>query len=338
MLRSYAAAGLLVPAAVDDSSGYRYYSTGQLHQARIIALLRRAQISVDDIAKFFDNPEAVHLDRWDRQITSESTVRRQALARARAGMAMDQAPLPTQPVAPRKGPEVTHTLVTGTATHIGGRDTNEDALLVSEGLFAVADGIGGLQDGEVASRLALDTLDATFAADQTVSGLLDACQEANRAVWGQANGRDNIMGTTLVALAMTSDAAGMVLHAGDSRMYRIRHGHLEQLTHDHTIIADMIRSGDLSEEDARTHPHRFVLTRAIGVFPRVDVDHAGVSCEPGDRLLLCSDGLFKSLALHELKAVLISEVEPQRSADQLVTNAVEHKAEDNVTAMIIDVH
>ena len=139
--------------------------------------------------------------------------------------------------------------------------------MVSEGLFAVADGIGGLQDGEVASRLALDTLDATFAADQTVSGLLDACQEANRAVWGQANGRDNIMGTTLVALAMTSDAAGMVLHAGDSRMYRIRHGHLEQLTHDHTIIADMIRSGDLSEEDARTHPHRFVLTRAIGVFP-----------------------------------------------------------------------
>jgi protein phosphatase len=233
---------------------------------------------------------------------------------------------------------VRHTFVNGTATHIGARDTNEDAVLVSDGLFAVADGIGGLQDGEVASRLALDILDAAFAADRTVSGLLDACQEANRAVWGQANGRDNIMGTTLAALAMTSDAAGIVLHAGDSRLYRLRHGRLEQLTHDHTIIADLLRSGELSEEDAKTHPHRFVLTRAIGVFPNVDVDHAGVSCEPGDRLLLCSDGLFKTLDPDELKAALAWEVEPQRSADQLVTNAVEREAEDNVTAMIIDVH
>lgn len=338
MLRSYAAAGLLVPAAIDGSSGYRYYSNGQLHQARIVALLRRAGIAVDNIAEFLENPDAVQLDRWDRQIESESTARRQALAQARAGLAMDQAPPPPPPEAQTKGSEVTHTFVTGTATHIGGRDTNEDAVLVSEGLYAVADGIGGLRDGEIASRLALDTLDAAFAADRTVSGLLGACQEANRAVWGQANGRDNIMGTTLAALAMTSDAAGIVLHAGDSRLYRLRRGRLEQLTHDHTVIADQIRAGELSEADACTHPHRFVLTRAIGVFPHVDVDHSGVSCEPGDRLLLCSDGLFKTLTAGEIKGALTSEGEPQRFADQLVTAAVERKAEDNVTAMIIDVH
>jgi PPM family protein phosphatase len=254
MLRSYAAAGLLVPAAVDGSSGYRYYSTGQLHQARIIALLRRAGIAVDDIGGFFADPDTVQLDRWDRQIMSESTARRQALAQARAGLAMDQAPPPTQAETARKGSEMNHTFVTASATHIGGRDTNEDAVVVSDGLFAVADGIGGLQDGDVASRLALETLDVAFAADRTVSGLLDACQEANRAVWGQANGQDNIMGTTLVALAMTSDAAGIVLHAGDSRLYRLRNGRLEQLTHDHTIIADLLRNGELSEEDARTHP------------------------------------------------------------------------------------
>jgi serine/threonine protein phosphatase PrpC len=338
MLRSYAAAGLLVPAAVDGSSGYRYYSTGQLHQARIIALLRRAGIAVDDIGGFFADPDTVQLDRWDRQIMSESTARRQALAQARAGLAMDQAPPPTQAETARKGSEMNHTFVTASATHIGGRDTNEDAVVVSDGLFAVADGIGGLQDGDVASRLALETLDVAFAADRTVSGLLDACQEANRAVWGQANGQDNIMGTTLVALAMTSDAAGIVLHAGDSRLYRLRNGRLEQLTHDHTIIADLLRNGELSEEDARTHPHRFVLTRAIGVFPHVDVDHAEVSCEPGDRLLLCSDGLFKILAPEEIKAVLVLEGEPQRSADRLVAPAVEREAEDNVTAMIIDIH
>jgi serine/threonine protein phosphatase PrpC len=148
---------------------------------------------------------------------------------------------------------MTHTFVTASATHIGGRDTNEDAVVVSDGLFAVADGIGGLQDGDVASRLALDTLDVPFAADRTVSGLLDACQEANRAVWGQANGQDNIMGTTLVDLAMTSDAAGIVLHAGDSRLYRLRNGRLEQLTHDHTIIADL-GSDWRAQRRGRSHP------------------------------------------------------------------------------------
>lgn len=230
-----------------------------------------------------------------------------------------------------------HTFVTGIATHIGGRDTNEDAVLVSDGLFALADGLGGLQDGEVASRLALDTLDAVFTADRTVSGLLDACREANRTVWGQADGQDATMGTTLVVLAITSDASAIVLHVGDSRLYRLRNGRLEQLTHDHTVIADLIRAGELSEEDAKTHPYRYVLTRAIGVIRDVDIDHAGVSCEPGDRLMLCSDGLFKALSLDELKVALTSDVEPQRSADELVTSAVEREAEDNVTAMIIDV-
>jgi protein phosphatase len=337
MLRSYASAGLLVPAAVDGASGYRYYSTGQLRQARIIALLRRAGIAVVDIAGFFDDPDPAQIDRWDRQVISELTGRRQALAQARAALAMDKPSPPTQPETSKRGSEVTHTFVSGMATNIGGRDTNEDAVLVSDGLFALADGLGGLQDGEVASRLALDTLDAAFNADRTLSGLLDACREANRSVWRQADGQDATMGTTLVALAITSDASAIVLHVGDSRLYRFRNGRLEQLTHDHTVIADLIRAGELSEEDAKTHPYRYVLTRAIGVIPDVDIDHAGVSCESGDRLMLCSDGLFKALTADELKVVLTSEVEPQRSADKLVTGAVERQAQDNVTAMVIDV-
>lgn len=338
MLRSYAAAGLLVPAAVDASSGYRYYANAQLDQARIIGLLRRAGIAVDDIAELFAHPDPTRLDRWDRQIVDESMVRRQALAQARAALAMDQAPPPTPPRTSTKGPDVPITYATGAATHIGGRDTNQDALLVSDGLFALADGLGGLENGEVASRLALDTLDAAFAADRTVSGLLGGCREANQAVWRQANGQDATMGTTLVALAVTSDAAAVVLNVGDSRLYRFRNGRLEQLTHDHTVIADLIRTGELSEEEARTHPYRYVLTRAIGVVPDVDIDHAGVSCGPEDRLLLCSDGLFKALSPDELKSGLALRAEPQPLADELVALAVEHEAEDNVTAMIIDVH
>ncbi len=143
------------------------------------------------------------------------------------------------------------------------------------------------------------------------------------------------MGTTLTAVAITSDVAVVVLHVGDSRLYRFRHGRLDQLTFDHTVVADLMRAGELSEGDARTHPHRHVLTRALGVGPAVDIDHAGVSCEPGDRLVLCTDGLFKALSPDELKGVLASEAEPLESADKLVVDAVERGAEDNVTAMIL---
>jgi protein phosphatase len=233
---------------------------------------------------------------------------------------------------------VTHTYVTGTATHVGGRETNQDAVLVSDDLLAVADGLGGLQRGEVASRLALDTLDAGFAADRSISGLLTAGREANRAVWRQANGQDATMGTTVAALALTPDGEAVVLHVGDSRLYRFRAGRLEQLTHDHTVIADLIRAGELSEADALTHPYRHVLTRAIGVVPEVDIDYAGVTCEPGDRLLLCTDGLFNALSSDEINIALASDAEPQKSADQLVTSAVACDAEDNVTVVIIDVH
>jgi protein phosphatase len=146
------------------------------------------------------------------------------------------------------------------------------------------------------------------------------------------------MGTTLTALAVTTDASAIVLNVGDSRLYRFRNGRLEQLTQDHTVIADLMRAGELSEEDARTHPLRYVLTRAIGVAPDIDLDHAGVSCQPGDRLVLCSDGLYKALSFDELKDVLASDAEPQPAADRLITEAVAHEAEDNVTAMIIDVH
>ena len=338
MLRSYAAAGLLVPAAVDGSSGYRYYSTGQLDQARVIALLRQAAIPIDEITAFYDKPESLKLDRWEREVVQESTARRQALAEARVALAL-HTPLRARPETLRKGFEMTIHVSHGTATHIGGRETNQDAVLVGDGLYAVADGIGGLHHGEVASRLALDTLDAAFNADRSVSGLLNACREANRAV-GQhptPDGEDVTMGTTLVALAMTSDVKAVVLHTGDSRLYRLRHGRLEQLTHDHTVTADLVRSGELSEEDSKSHPYRHVLTRALGVSPDVDMDYAGVSCEPGDRLILCTDGLFKVLSADELKGVLASEAEPQQAADALVLGAAERGAEDNVTAMVLDI-
>lgn len=339
MLRSYAAVGLLVPAAVDGSSGYRYYSTDQLDQARVIALLRRAEIAVDDIARFHD-PDASQFDRWDREITRESTARRKALALARAALAVGHAPPPPRPEDLPKGPEMTHDVLTGTATHIGGRKSQQDAVLVSEDLFAVADGLGGLQRGEVASRLALDTFDAAYAADHSVSGLLNAGREANGAVWQQAtaDGGDATMGTTLAAVAMTSDAAAVVLHAGDSRLYHFRAGRLDQLTQDHTVVAGLIRAGELGEAEAETHPYRHVLTRALGIGPDLEMDHAGIPCQPGDRLVLCTDGLFKAVTDDEINTVLAAKGEPQEAADRMVASAVDRGAEDNVTVLVVDVH
>jgi protein phosphatase len=142
----------------------------------------------------------------------------------------------------------------------------------------------------------------------------------------------------LTALAITTDVAEVVVNAGDSRLYRMRHGRLVQLTDDHTVTAESIRVGELTEEDALTHPYRQILTRAIGVGPDVDVDYAGVSCESDDRLVLCTDGLFKALTLDEIMAGLASEAVPQCSADNLVGRAMEHEPEDNVTVIIIDVH
>ncbi|MCI2416706.1 protein phosphatase 2C domain-containing protein [Saccharopolyspora sp. K220] len=300
-------------------------------------MLRRAGIAVDDIASFFAHPDAIQLDHWEREIVQASAARRQALAEARAALASGRTPSSTRAIIGTKGSDVTSTLVAGTTTHRGGREINQDAVLVADGLFAVADGVGGLAAGEVASRLALDTLDAAFALDRSIAGLLHAYHEANQAVWRRADREEATMGTTLVALAMTTDTAAVALHAGDSRLYRLRNGRLDQLTHDHTVIAELLRAGEISEAEAQTHPHRYVLTRAIGVDPDVDVDYAGVSCKSGDRLLLCTDGLFKALSADDVKAVLAARAEPQESADELVKSAVERGSEDNVTAMVIDV-
>jgi protein phosphatase len=338
MLRSYAGVGLLPPAAVDSASGYRYYSTGQLHQARVIGLLRRAGIGIDEIKEFLKHPESARIDRWDREIRSTSTSRRQALADARAQLALDDSYPHSRSASAQEGTEMTPSLAAATATHIGDRASNEDGVLISDRLYVVADGIGGLDNGEIASRTAIETLASTFAQDATVSGLLHACREANQAVWQQptASPADAAMGTTLTALAITSDTDAVVVHVGDSRLYRLRDGRILQLTRDHTVSAEMVVAGELSEQDANTHPYQYVLTRAIGLGPDLDIDYAGVSLRPGDRFLLCTDGLFKALPPDAIKAALAAP-KPQAAADILISGAVQHGAEDDVTALVIDI-
>ena len=341
MLRSYAAAGLLLPTAVDSSSGYRYYSDAQLEKAQIIGLLRRAGIAIEAITEFFNQPRLELLDGWDSEIVSSSVSRRRALAQARERLALGSSKHRPQetPRAPTEGGQMTTSFESGAATHQGGRQSNQDVWLAAGQLFAVADGMGGHERGDVASRLAVDALEAAFGADPSVGGLLGACREANRVVWQEAQGgpENSIMGTTVVAFALTSDAVGVVAHVGDSRLYRLRGGRLSVLTQDHTVVEESLRSGELTAAEAASHPHRNVLTRAIGVGPHIDVDFSGVSLEAGDRLLLCTDGLFRSVAPEELTQLLASQDTPQGVAESLVGAALERDAEDNVTALVVGI-
>ncbi len=339
MLRSYAAVGLLVPAAVDSASGYRYYSIGQLNQARVVALLRKAGIAVDEIARFFacGDPEA--LDRWERDLVSGTMSRQRALDEARAALTSEGVSALHAPVRGQKGAGMDHRMEAGVASRTGGRDRNEDAVLIGDRLFAVADGVGGLARGDVASELALNVLEVSFAEDGSIAGLLEACRSANQAVWteGGASDIESTMGTTLVALAVTSDVGAVVVNAGDSSLYHLRRGQLSQLTRDHTVVAELLRRGELTPAEAETHPYRYVLTRALGVGPEVEIDYAGAYVERGDRFLLCSDGLTKALSQDDFKALLASGAGPQESADHLVATATKRGEEDNVTALVVHV-
>jgi serine/threonine protein phosphatase PrpC len=234
---------------------------------------------------------------------------------------------------------MTFTTVAAAATDRGGRPSNEDHVLIGSGLFAVADGIGGLEEGEVASRLALDTIAAAFDADRSMAGLMRACQRANQIVWqqGAANGDEGAMGTTLAAVAITSDVGAVVSHVGDSRLYRLRAGRLDLITQDHTVVGELIGSGELSAQAARSHPHRHVLTRAIGIAPEVEVDIAELACQPGDRLILCTDGVVNALNADELQDAMTSDAGPQNAATGVIARALGNRADDNVSALIIDI-
>lgn len=230
----------------------------------------------------------------------------------------------------------------GWATDIGlVRANNEDRYLVAEPLFAVADGMGGHAAGEVASATAVETLQQAFT-EHTVSGLADAARAANRAVWEEAQASPDLrgMGTTLVALALVGDPGHEQLAAanvGDSRLYRLHHGELLQLTSDHSLVGQMVASGALTPEEAEVHPRRNVLTRALGVDPDVDVDLMTVEVEEGDRYLLCSDGLPRELSDDQMASVLRDRADPDQAARDLVGRARDHGGNDNVTVVVIDV-
>jgi serine/threonine protein phosphatase PrpC len=234
-------------------------------------------------------------------------------------------------------------LRSGSATDVGlVRTSNQDLAIETGTLFAVADGMGGHAGGEVASRLAIDSLQAAFSRHPTGSGLAEAVTVANDVVWQHSIESAELrgMGTTLAAVAQVDEDGRDVLalvNVGDSRVYRFHQGELTQVTKDHSLAEEMVLSGELTPAEAMVHPHRHILTRALGVSPDVDVDLWRIRPERGDRFLLCSDGLTNELGDSQIVELLSTIHDPQEAADLLVEAARGHGGSDNITAVVVDV-
>ena len=216
------------------------------------------------------------------------------------------------------------------------RRRNEDNYVVTPPLFAVADGMGGAQAGEVASRLAASAVEGGDS--NGLSGLerVDALiQEANRRIYDRASTDPTAsgMGTTMT-VALVQGMTVAIGHVGDSRAYLVRDGKLEQLTEDHSLVNELLKSGKLSEEEAQVHPQRSVITRAVGTDPDVDVDGFTIEAEEGDIFLICSDGLTDMVEDEEiLELVAESRDDLDNAVKALVAAANRGGGEDNITAV-----
>ena len=217
------------------------------------------------------------------------------------------------------------------------RRRNEDAFVCAPPLFAVADGMGGAQAGEVASRLAAAAFHDFHEADtlDPEARLRSIIQEANRRIYARASSDPHAsgMGTTITA-ALASGARVAVGHVGDSRAYLLREGTLEQLTQDHSLVADLVRSGRLTPEEAEIHPQRSVITRALGTDPAVVVDSFSLEARDGDVYLLCSDGLTTMLGEETVQRVMSESSDLEQAARALVAAANESGGEDNITVVL----
>jgi protein phosphatase len=230
-------------------------------------------------------------------------------------------------------------LVTGAATDVGRvREGNEDAYLVDDatGLVAVADGMGGHRAGEVASATALEALRAAITSGRP---LRESIEDANDAVFTKSRTDQDLhgMGTTLTAGTLVAGGTLLVGHVGDSRAYLLHDGELRQITEDHSLVEELVREGRLTADEAAVHPQRSIITRALGLDLAVEVDVYPVELAPGDRLLLCSDGLTGMVQPDDIAATLRRESDPHRAAAQLVDLANHAGGEDNITVVVVAV-
>jgi serine/threonine protein phosphatase PrpC len=225
------------------------------------------------------------------------------------------------------------------------RSGNEDSYFCGHTVFAVADGLGGHQGGEVASAAAVAPLEALAGRElatptEAAEALAAAVQEANSAILDRAAGDPSLwgMGTTMTAAAVTADGHLQLAHVGDSRAYLLRDGALEQLTTDHTVVAELVRRGRLTPQLAAIHPERSILTRAVGLDARIPVDTPDpLDLRPGDQCLLCSDGLTEAVPDPTIAELLSTDEDGNAACRSLIDAANEAGGPDNITVVLVRV-
>ena len=218
------------------------------------------------------------------------------------------------------------------------RGHNEDSFLLRTPLFMVSDGMGGHAAGEVASSIAVETVgeQAPGTADDVLLGA--AVEAANMAVIEaseQGIGKPG-MGCTATAVLIEKNKMA-VAHVGDSRAYVLRQGTLVRVTHDHSYVEELVDSGQITADEARTHPSRSIITRALGSDPDMYADHFSLEVNDGDRIILCSDGLSSMISDAEIESLAVSSATPQQAADNLVAAALTAGGADNVTVVVVDI-
>ena len=218
------------------------------------------------------------------------------------------------------------------------REHNEDSFLLRTPLFAVCDGMGGHAAGEVASSIAVKVIgeEAPNTADDVLLGA--AIEAANQAVIEAPQkgiGKPG-MGSTASAISIEGNQMA-VAHVGDSRIYLLHHGTLVRVTHDHSYVEELVDSGQITADEARNHPSRSVVTRALGSDPEMYADHFTLEVSDGDRIILCSDGLSSMILDDEIESIAVSNITPQNAADSLVSAALTAGGADNITVIVVDI-
>lgn len=306
-LRLYDDLGLLRPAEVDDQSGYRRYAPSQLERARLVATLRLLGMPLARIRQTVDLPPAAaaqEIEAYWRQVEADTATRR-SLVTTLVYRLRNEAPTMTA---------ATHTLRAelGTSHRQGRRDRQQDAFLATADLIAVADGFGERDDLAAAALAAYGEGGLDTAIDATEPAAPDS-------------------GTTLTAVAL-SDGAARVTHLGDGRVWLVRAGEIRQVTRDHTFVAALIETGQLTADEARSHRHRHLLNRALT--PGAVADDVVVDLQCGDRLVLTTDGVHAHL--DDLAPLLTLAAAPQEVADAVGLAVAEAGEPDNHTIVVAD--
>jgi PPM family protein phosphatase len=331
-LRLYDDLGLLRPAFVDPSTGYRFYDPAQLEQARLVAWLRRLGMPLARIQVVCELAPAQAADEvaayW-AQVEADTASRRDLAAFLIASLSGRTA---------MAGTHETLAIRYASRSDVGlVRETNQDSAYAGTRLLAVADGMGSA--GSLASAAVIDALkplEAALPAGDLLNALEDAVQQASTAVGSIAGADAGRTGSTVTAMLWSGSQLALV-HVGDCRAYLLRDGELFQITHDHTVVQSLLDEGRISAAEVASHPQRSLLLRAIDGSAELRADTSLHDALAGDRYLLCSDGLSTVVTTQAIRDTLREAGDPDQAVQRLIGAANAAGGPDNVSAVVADI-